>query len=76
MKRTTIYLDSEMELLLKTESMRRGEPMSDLIREAVRSYLGGRELKAPPGGGAFDSGKTTTAARAEQVLRQSGFGEG
>jgi len=31
MRRTTIYLDTELETLLKIETIRRGKPMAELI---------------------------------------------
>ena len=39
MKRTTIYLDSGLELRLKAEGLRRKQPMAELVREAVEVYL-------------------------------------
>jgi hypothetical protein len=75
MKRTTIYLDPEIEVLLKLEAVRRGEPMAELIRDALRAYLGGRPANPPPGAGAFDSGRADTAERAEEVLEELGFPE-
>ncbi len=39
MKRTTIYLDPELEILLKLEAMRRKQPMAEVIREALREKL-------------------------------------
>jgi hypothetical protein len=73
MKRTTIYLDPEVEVLLKLEAMRRGEPMAELIRAALRAYLGSRPSNLPPGAGAFDSGKSDTAERSEELLEELGF---
>jgi hypothetical protein len=73
MKRTTIYLDPEVEVLLKLEAMRRGEPMAELIRAALRAYLGSRPFNLPPGAGAFDSGKPDTAERSEELLEELGF---
>jgi hypothetical protein len=77
MKRTTIYLDPELELLLKTEMRRRKRPMADLIREALRAYLGRgrRPLEGPPGAGAFRSGRRDTAQQAERVLARTRYGE-
>ena len=75
MKRTTIYLEPDDEVLLKLEAMRSGRPAAELIREAIRAYLQERPGKLPPGGGAFRSGKKTTAQRAEEILRTSRFGE-
>lgn len=74
-KRTTIYLEPEIEVLLKLEAMRRKEPMAEVIREALRSHLGKRTAASPPGAGAFDSGHTDTADRAEELLTKSGFGK-
>jgi hypothetical protein len=73
MKRTTIYLDPDIEVLLKLEALRRGAPMSELIRDALRTYLGRNPPQAPPGAGAFDSGQSDTAGRAEEVLEELGF---
>jgi hypothetical protein len=75
MKRTTIYLDPDIEVLLKLEAVRRGEPMSELIRDALRTYLGRNPPEPPPGAGAFDSGRRDTAGRAEEVLEELGFPE-
>jgi len=73
MKRTAIYLDADLEILLKLEAMRRKQPMEDLLEEALRSYLPQVPRKAPPGAGAFDSGHPDTAERAEEVLGELGF---
>lgn len=76
MRRTSIYLDAELDLRLKRESRRRGVPMADLVREAVRRYLPAADADPrPPGAGAFASGRTDTAQRAEEILTESGFGE-
>ena len=74
MKRTTIYLDPELEVLLKLEATRRNQPMADLIREALRAHLTGQQAGPPPGAGAFDSGHTDTAERHEELLGELGFG--
>ena len=75
MRRTTIYLDPDTEVLLKLESHRSGKPAALVIREALRAYLGERGDNLPPGGGAFRSGRKNTSARAEEILRSSKFGE-
>jgi len=74
MKRTTIYLDTDLEILLKLEAMKSGRSAVDVIREALRAYLN-RPAKLPAGMGAFDSGHSDTAERAEDILRETGFGE-
>jgi hypothetical protein len=74
MKRTTVYFEPELEALLKAETLRRRQPMAELIREAVRQYLVPRQPAPPPGGGGFASGRSDTAERSEEVLAESGFG--
>jgi hypothetical protein len=74
MKRTTIYLEPELEMRLKVEGLRRNQPMAALVREAVEAYLGGEPTSGPPGAGAFTSGRHDTAAHAENVLARTGFG--
>lgn len=74
MKRTTIYLEPELEMRLKMEGLRRKQPMAELVREAVEAYLTEEPGKGPPGAGAFASGRRDTADRAEDVLASTGFG--
>ena len=72
MKRTTIYLDTDLEIRLKIESMRSGRPAAEVIREALETYLRERRPGLPPGAGEFDSGRSDIAERAEEYLE--GFG--
>jgi len=74
MKRTTVYLDSELEVLLKLEVLRQKRPMAEIVREAVHAYVAREPRKAPPGAGAFASGRRDTAERAEEILAATGFG--
>jgi hypothetical protein len=74
MKRTTIYLDPELEVLLKLEMLRQKRPMAELVREAVHAYVTREPSRVPPGAGAFDSGHGDTADRAEELLSSTGFG--
>jgi hypothetical protein len=74
-KRTTVYLEPDLEVLLKLETQRQQRPMAEIIREALRSYVTREPRQAPPGAGAFASGRTETAARADDVLRDTGFGQ-
>jgi hypothetical protein len=75
MKRTTIYLEPELEVLLKLETQRRGKSMAELIREALRSHLRAGTGKHPPGGGAFASGRRDTASKLDERLEKLGFGK-
>lgn len=74
MKRTTIYFEPELEVLLKAETLRRKQPMAELVREAVREYLVRSSPAPPPGAGAFASGTADTAERSEDILSETGFG--
>lgn len=75
MKRTTIYLEPELEARLKRETRLQKRPMAELIREAVRAYVGQDPPREPPGAGAFASGRRGTAGDVEAALRKSGFGK-
>jgi hypothetical protein len=75
MKRTTIYLEPELEVLLEQETRRRGQPMAALIREAIRAFLTKEPHVDPPGAGAFESGHKNTASDVDRVLGDSRFGE-
>jgi Ribbon-helix-helix protein, copG family len=74
MKRTTIYLEPELEVLLKLEMQRAGRPMAEIVRDAVRAYVTREPRQAPPGAGAFASGRKDTAERVDEVLAATGFG--
>jgi Ribbon-helix-helix protein, copG family len=74
MKRTTIYLEPDLEVRLKMEMLRRKQPMAEIIREAVQAYLTREPTDGPPGAGAFRSGRSDTADRAEPLLEETGFG--
>ncbi|HYT75888.1 MAG TPA: CopG family transcriptional regulator [Vicinamibacterales bacterium] len=76
MKRTTIYLEPELEVRLKMEVLRRKQPMAEIVREAVQAYLTREPADGPPGAGAFASGRPDTADRAEAILGETGFGGG
>ncbi len=75
MRRTTVYLEPELEILLKAETRRQRRPMAELIREALHSYLGRVSSGIPPGKGVFNSGERDTAERTEELLEETGFGE-
>ncbi len=73
MKRTTIYLEPELEVLLKLEVLKQRRPMAEIVREAVQAYVTREPRRSPPGAGAFASGRSDTAERAEEVLAETGL---
>jgi hypothetical protein len=74
-KRTTIYLDPQVEVLLKLEMRRQKRPMAEIVREAILAYVTREPRRAPPGAGAFASGRSDTAERTDAVLAETGFGQ-
>jgi hypothetical protein len=74
MKRTTLYLDPDLEVLLKLEVRRQRRPMAAIVREAVQAYVTREPRPMPPGAGAWASGHADTAERADDVLAKTGFG--
>ena len=73
MKRTTIYLEPELEVLLKTEMVRQHRTMAEIVRDAVREYVSREPRQAPPGAGAFASGHADTAEQADAILQETKF---
>ena len=76
MKRTTVYLDPDLEVLLKLEMRRQGRPMAEIVREAVQAYVTRVPHAPPPGAGEFASGRSGTAADTKGALADTGFGAG
>ncbi len=68
MKRTTVKLPDELDARLRYEARRRGVTVSELTRDAIRSYLGAgrRRLIAAKAG---RSGHRDTARKIEEILR-------
>ncbi|HVT43700.1 MAG TPA: CopG family transcriptional regulator [Thermoanaerobaculia bacterium] len=75
MKRTTIHLEADLEVLLKLEAKRQKVPMAEVIRAALRNHLSHGTRPLPPGVRGFESGQTDTAEKAEEILRGSRFGQ-
>lgn len=76
MRRTTIYLEPDLETRVKAEARRRGVPMAVVIREALREKL---ERESPDtrhrNAGAFSSGRGDTSEHFDAILEETGFGQ-
>jgi predicted transcriptional regulator len=70
MKRTTIFVQDELERELRALARRHGRPMASLVREALEQYVvAGREAPARPGFvAAGRSGRHDIAERHEDLL--------
>jgi plasmid stability protein len=42
MEKTTLYLPEDLQRALRTEARRTGRPQAELVRDALRTYLGSR----------------------------------
>lgn len=69
MVKTTVYLEQETVLALDEMARREGRPKAELIREALRAYTRRRKRPDVVGIGAFQSGRSDVAERAEELLR-------
>ncbi len=74
MKRTTIYLEPELEVLLKLEMLKQGRPMAEIVREGVQAYVMREPRRIPPGAGGFASGRRDTASHVDEALAETGYG--
>jgi predicted transcriptional regulator len=73
-RRTTIVLDPDLDILLKLEARRQKRSMTVLIQEALREkYQKPRGL--PPGVGQYDSGRSDTSERIEELLESDEYAE-
>lgn len=71
MKRTTIFLDDELEREVKAQAEREGRPMAGLVREALAAYLvEHRQGGVPSFAGAGRSGRSDVAERHEEILAE------
>lgn len=70
MKRTTIFIPEGLERDLTLYAERSGKAMASIVREALTAYLvdAPRPRSLPSFAGAFDSGKTDTADRHDDLL--------
>ncbi len=75
MKHITIDLDPELEIMLKLEAMRQQKPVTEVIRETLKEKFVNKPRPQSKYIGAFDSGRSDTAERHEELLGEWGFGE-
>ncbi|MFQ5744298.1 MAG: DNA-binding protein, partial [Acidobacteriota bacterium] len=62
------------EILLKLQAVREKRPMLEVIREALRIHVSKQKPGLPPGGGEFESDRSDTAEKAEEILSETRFG--
>jgi len=73
-KKTSIYIEPEVDLALTRQAAERGITRAEVIRQALRAAAGGSVRVKPRARGVF-AGPRDLAATVDEQLRQSGFGE-
>ena len=69
MKRTTIFMPETLERDLQLYARREGKPAASVVREAVTRFIARRSTSVlPMFAGAFDSGRSDTAERHDEIL--------
>ncbi len=74
MKKTSIYIEAEVDVALSRRAAAEGTTKADLIRTALRDAAGA-SLKAKPRAKGVFAGPADLAEHADEHLAESGFGE-
>jgi predicted transcriptional regulator len=70
MRRTTIKIPDDLDMLLRHEAKRRGVTISDLTREAIQMLLDRGAKRQLLAAGAGRSGQPDISERIEEILQQ------
>ncbi len=74
MKKTSIYIEPDVDVALERRAAAEGTTKAELIRQALRTAAGGSLRIKPRARGVF-KGPADLAAHADEHLAESGFGE-
>lgn len=74
MKKTSIYIEPEIDVALTRRAAAEGITKAQVIREALRAAAGAAVRVKPQARGVFE-GPPDLSSRADDYLAQSGFGE-
>lgn len=74
MRKTSIYVEDEIDLALARRAEREGTTKAALIRNALRAAAAGSIRVKPRARGVFE-GPADLAGKADEHLRSTGFGE-
>jgi hypothetical protein len=74
MKKTSIYIEPDIDVALARRAAAEGTTKAELIRAALRDAAGGSLRVKPRARGVF-SGPADLAERTDEHLAESGFGE-
>jgi Ribbon-helix-helix protein, copG family len=73
-KKTSIYIESDVDVALTRRAAAEGTTKAELIRQALREAAGGSLRVKPRARGVF-KGPVDLASRTDGHLAESGFGE-
>lgn len=73
MKKTSIYIEPEVDLALSRRAAAAGISKAELIRSSLREVANGSPQAKPRGRGVF-AGPADLAENADEHLNESGFG--
>ena len=71
MQKTTVYLDAEVAVALRTLAEKSKRPQAELIREALAEYTDKAKRSLPPGAGKYRSGRKDLSAKTEEILAEA-----
>ena len=71
MVKTTVYIDNDVMLSLRSISERSGKPQAQLIREALRTFTSAEKPPLPAGMGKFNSGRTDISQNYRELLKKA-----
>jgi hypothetical protein len=74
MKKTSIYLEPDVDIALARRAAAEGTTKAELIRQALREAAG-RSLRVKPKARGVFKGPADLASRVDEHLDETGFGE-
>lgn len=74
MKKTSIYIESDVDVALSRRAAEEGTTKAEVIRRALRAAAAG-SLRVKPGARGVFRGPTDLSEHADEHLATSGFGE-
>jgi hypothetical protein len=73
-KKTSIYIEPDVDVALSRRAAAEGTTKAEVIRQALRAAAGA-SLRVKPRARAVFEGPADLSARSDEYLRDSGFGE-
>ncbi len=75
MKKTSVYLDDELDRALAMRAVDEGITKAELIRRSLGGVISRPKRVKPTAAGIIKGGRTDVARNVDEYLRETGFGE-